>query len=165
MCEQPETRDARLGRSLSGASSAAARWAWGTRDRSGWAGGGGGAPPPPPPQKTQPPPRPTTPGAERGPPRRGRVHSQEGAADKARGGIGCKPVSPRSGAPKARLAAKEETRQAAQALLASVNTPGSRAAAGFESVIETPGTIDVRGLSGRREASPCARQGVYDECP
>jgi len=34
-------------------------------------------------------------GAERGPPRRGRVHSQEGAAVKARGGIGCKPVSPR----------------------------------------------------------------------
>ncbi len=59
-----------------------------------------------------------------GPPRRGRVHSQEGAADQARGGIGCKPVSPRSGAPKARLAAKEETRQAAQALLASVNAPG-----------------------------------------
>src|SRR5437868_6391791 len=48
-----------------------------------------------------------------GPPRRGRVRSQEGAADQARGGIGCKPVSPRSGAPKARLAAKEETRQAA----------------------------------------------------
>src|SRR5207237_7503960 len=47
------------------------------------------------------------------PPRRGRVHSQEGAAEKARGGIGCKPVSPRTGAPKARLAAKEETRQAA----------------------------------------------------
>jgi hypothetical protein len=57
-------------------------------------------------------------------PRRGRVHSQEGAADTARGGIGCKPVSPRSGAPKARLAAKEETRQAAQALLASVNAAG-----------------------------------------
>jgi hypothetical protein len=60
-----------------------------------------------------------------GPPRRGRVHSQEGAAVKARGGIGCKPVSPRSGAPKARLAAKEETRQAAKALLASVNAPGA----------------------------------------
>jgi len=63
--------------------------------------------------------------AERGAAPKGRVHSQEGAAVKARGGIGRKPVSPRSGAPKARLAAKEETRQAAQALLASVNAPGS----------------------------------------
>ena len=35
-------------------------------------------------------------------------------------------VSPRSGAPKARLAGKEETRQAAQALLASANVQGAR---------------------------------------
>ncbi len=48
-----------------------------------------------------------------GPPRRGRVRRQEGAADQARGGIGCKPVSPRSGAAQRRLVAKEETRQAA----------------------------------------------------
>ena len=65
-----------------------------------------------------------------GPPRRGRVHRQEGTTETARGGIGCKPVSPRSGAPKARLAAKEETRQAARALLASVNAPGPRVAVG-----------------------------------
>ncbi len=92
----------------------------GTRDSSGWAGGAGAEPL----LQTDPRRRRTISGAERGPPRRGRVHSQEGAADQARGGIGCKPVSPRSGAPKARLAAKEETRQAAQALLASVNAPG-----------------------------------------
>ena len=54
-----------------------------------------------------------------------RTPRREGAADQARGGSGCKPVSPRSGAPKARLAAKEETRQAARALSASVNAPGS----------------------------------------
>jgi hypothetical protein len=33
-----------------------------------------------------------------GPTRRGRVQSQEGAADQARGGIGCKPVSREAGA-------------------------------------------------------------------
>ena len=68
-------------------------------------------------------------GAKRGPTRRGRVHSQEGAADQARGGNWLQARQPRvAGAPKARLAAKEETRQAAQSLLASVNTPGPREA-------------------------------------
>jgi hypothetical protein len=42
--------------------------------------------------------------AQRGPPRRGRVRSQEGAAVKARGGIGCQPVAPHR-APQARLRA------------------------------------------------------------
>src|SRR5207248_3870905 len=111
---------------LAGASSGAARRPRGKRDPGGrgtdQAGPGvRGAEPL---LQTDPRRRRTIPGAERGPPRRGRVHSQEGAAVKARGGIGCKPVSPRSGAPKARLAAKEETRQAAQALLASANAPG-----------------------------------------
>ena len=90
----------------------------GTRDSSGWVGVRGGA------LRQIDRRRRTDSDRSVGPPRRGRVHSQEGAAEKARGGIGCKPVSPRSGAPKAGLAAKEETRQAAKSLLASVNAPG-----------------------------------------
>ncbi len=95
----------------------------GTRDSSGWAGGAGrGAP------------RLTNGRARRrapipsgawGRPERGAFTARRAQPKKARGGIGCKPVSPRSGAPKARLGAKEETRQAAQALLASVNASGS----------------------------------------
>jgi hypothetical protein len=46
-------------------------------------------------------------------PRRGRVHSQEGAAETARGGIGRKPRLRRPGPRADGLAAKEETRQAA----------------------------------------------------
>ena len=47
--------------------------------------------------------------------------------------------SPRSEAPQARLAAKEETRQAALALLASVNTPGPRGAWAAQ---QARGTLD-----------------------
>ena len=94
----------------------------GARDSSGWAAGVGRAAP----LQTNGRARRRAPIPERsvGPPRRGRVHSQEGAADRARGGIGCKPEARVSGAAQRRLAAKEETRQAARALLATVNAPG-----------------------------------------
>jgi len=95
----------------------------GTRDSSGWARGAGAEPAEPLRPRDCAEGAPIPSGAW-GRTESGRVHSQEGAAVKARGGIGCKPVSPRSGAPKARLAAKEETCQAAEALLAAVNAPG-----------------------------------------
>jgi len=89
----------------------------GAQDSSGWAGVQGRSP-----AETKRAAGGPIPERSVGPPRRRRVHSQEGAADKARGGIGRKPVSP---AKQGRLAAKEETRQAAPALLASVNAPGT----------------------------------------
>jgi hypothetical protein len=61
----------------------------GTRDSSGWDGCGAE-----PCVKHIAPQAPPIPSGAWGRPERGRVHSQEGAADQARGGIGCKPVSP-----------------------------------------------------------------------
>ncbi len=66
----------------------------GARGSSGWAGVRGGALR----QTVAAPQRAPIPERSVGAPRRGRVRSQEGAADQARGGIGCQPVSPRSGA-------------------------------------------------------------------
>ena len=57
----------------------------------------------------------------------GRVRSQEGAAETARGGIGCQPVSRASGA-EGEVGGQGETCQAAKARLASANVPGPRGA-------------------------------------